>query len=81
MTPQDIDKATGKIDTAKLDLVQKNWLLYHYPVALQEQTRGSLVGSTTNDIIRPDKRPTFVVNSVKLRDFVTNLIHDVDGYF
>ena len=79
--PQDIDKATGKIDAAKLDLVQKDWLLYHYPVALQEQTRGSLVGSTTNDIIRPDKRPTFVVNSVKLRDFVTNLIHDVDGYF
>ena len=44
-------------------------------------TRGSLVGSTTDGIIRPDKRPTFVVNSVKLRDFVTNLIYDLDGYF
>jgi hypothetical protein len=79
--PQDISKATGKIDAAKLDLVQKDWLLYHYPLAFHEQTRGSLVGSTTNGIIRPDKRPTFVVNSVKLPDFVTNLIHDLDGYF
>jgi hypothetical protein len=79
--PQDISKATGEIDTAKLDLVQKDWLLYHYPLAFHEQTRGSLVGSTPDGIIRPDKRPTFVVNSVKLPDFVTNLIHDLDGYF
>jgi len=79
--PQDISKATGEIDTAKLDLVQRDWLLYHYPVALQEQTSGSLVGSPANGIIRPDKRPTFVVNSVKLPDFVTNLIHDLEGYF
>ncbi len=79
--PQDIDKATGEIDAAKLDLVQKDWLLYHYPLAFHEQTRGSLVGPTTDGIIRPDKRPTFVVNSVKLRDFVTNLIHDLDHYF
>jgi hypothetical protein len=79
--PQDISKATGAIDAAKLDLVQKDWLLYHYPVALQEQTSGSLVGSTTDGIIRPDKRPTFVVNSVKLPDFVTNLTHDLEGYF
>jgi hypothetical protein len=79
--PQDISKATGEIDRAKLGLVQKDWLLYHYPLAFHEQTRGSLVGSTTDGIIRPDKRPTFVVNSVKLRDFVTNLIHDLDHYF
>jgi len=79
--PKDINKATGEIDTAKLDLVHRDWLLYHYPVALQEQTSGSLVGSTTDGIIRPDKRPTFVVNSVKLPDFVTKLIHDLDGYF
>jgi hypothetical protein len=79
--PQDISKATGEIDTAKLDLVQRDWLLYHYPLAFHEQTLGSLVGSTTNDIIRPDKRPTFVVNSVKLPDFVTNLIGDIGSYF
>ncbi len=79
--PQDIDKATGEIDRAKLDLVQKDWLLYHYPLAFHEQTNGSLVGSTTNDIIRPDKRPTFVVNSVKLPNFVSNLIHDLEGNF
>lgn len=79
--PQDISKATGEIDAAKLDLVQKDWLLYHYPLAFHEQTMGSMVGATTNDMIRPDKRPTFVVNSVKLPDFVTNLIHDLDSYF
>jgi len=79
--PKDINKATGEIDTAKLDLVHKDWLLYHYPLAFHEQTRGILAGSTTNDIIRPDKRPTFVVNSVKLPDFVTNLIRDLAGYF
>jgi len=79
--PQDISKATGEIDTAKLELVQRDWLLHHYPLAFHEQTRGSLVGSTTNDIIRPDKSPTFVVNSVKLPDFVTKLIYDLDRYF
>jgi hypothetical protein len=79
--PRDISKATGEIDKANLNLVQRDWLLYQYPLAFYEQTMGRLVGSTTNDIIRPDKRPTFVVNSVKLADFVTNLIHDLDGYF
>ncbi len=79
--PQDISKETGEIDATKLDLIPKDWLLYHYPLAFHEQTRGSLIGSTTGDIIRPDKRPTFVVNSLKLPDFVTNLIHDLDRYF
>jgi hypothetical protein len=79
--PQDISKATGEIDATKLDLVQKDWLLYHYPLVFHEQTRGSLVGSTTDGIIRPDKRPTFVVNSIKLPDFITNLIYDLERYF
>ncbi len=79
--PQDISKATGEIDTAKLDLVQRDWLLYQYPLALHEQTNGNLIGPTPVVSIRPDKRPTFVVNSVKLPDFVTNLIHDLEGYF
>jgi hypothetical protein len=62
-------------------LVQRDWLLYHYPLTLHEQTNGSLVGPTTDTKIRPDKRPTFVVDSVKLPDFVAKLIHDLDGYF
>jgi hypothetical protein len=79
--PQDISKETGEIDATKLDLIPKDWLLYHYPLAFHEQTRGSLIGSTNGDIIRPDKRPTFVVNSLKLQDFVTNLIYDLSRYF
>lgn len=79
--PQDISKETGEIDATRLDLVPKDWLLYHYPLAFHEQTSGSLVGSPTGDIIRPDKRPTFVVNSLKLQDFVTNLIYDLSRYF
>ena len=74
--PQDISKATGEIDAAKLKLEQRDWLLYHYPLALQEQ----IVGTTTEGAIRPDRRPTFVVNSVKLPDFVTNLINDLSIY-
>ena len=79
--PQDINKATGDIDSARLDLVQRDWILYHYPLDFHEQTLGKLVSSPNNGIIRPDKRPTFVVNSANLPDFVTKLIHDLDSYF
>ncbi len=74
--PADINKSTGEIESDLLDLVKKDWVMYSYPLPTHE----SIEGRVRNGVIEPEYRPTFVVNSEKLQEFMSALISDFQSY-
>jgi hypothetical protein len=77
---KDIKRATGDIAPDKLNLIKKDWVIYSYPLEFHESIIGKDNDRPENGNVRPEKRPTFIVNAAALPNFIKKLIADM-SYF
>jgi len=73
--PQKIAIHTGTIEASELNLVQKNWVEFLFPLPTDLQIRGN-VGNVQGT--PPSKRITYVVAASHLAEFCNGYIDDID---
>lgn len=75
--PKNINRETGDIDLQNLNLISKDWVLYSYPLEFHEGVIGVYADRGGQVRVRPEKRPTFVVNALALPTFINKLLADI----
>ena len=72
--PEDIDWNSGTIKTDKLDIKDKKWIHYEFPLPYHLRTR------IDNNLKGLVKRPSFIVNSNNFLEFIKALTYDCKNY-
>jgi len=70
---ENIDLVKGEIDIKDVDLEQKDWIHYEFPLPYSLRTR-------TEPGLGPVKRPSFIVRADKCETFIEMLSKDCESY-
>ncbi|MBI4037642.1 hypothetical protein HY382_01185 [Candidatus Curtissbacteria bacterium] len=71
--PENVDLKTGTVAESNINLEQKDWVHFEFPLPYSLRTRHVLG-------VGPVKRPTFIVNSEKISEFFPKLLADCRKY-